>query len=570
MILTVVAFMFSLTVLPAFPQPIDYCEGNFDYDDDQDGSDAFIFKTDFGRSTFGNPCPPNGPAPIPQTGQTFNFWGNDDGFYECGVTPHDQRFTSNCDGTFSDHLTGLTWIVPFQLHLSYTWIDAMLAISDYNTNQFAGHNDWRMPNIKELQSLIDYGQNQPALKPSLYTAWNGEPVWSSTTKSDDWHYKYVVDFHYGTTILENYESTHPVLPVRGGRCSDSQPKIECNSASNCEMGFNDCCCVFGFNDSRNYCHPYGETNSCESSGGVSDCAACSTPPRFTDNGDGTITDNNTGLIWLKDAFCNDLNGSSGHDWNDSISAVAGLASGSCNLTDGSVAGDWRLPLMLEWEAFICFQFPSSLRNVCNTEGDGEWEEGDPFINVWGAGSFYWTGTEYDSTRTWSISLYTGAFVTTDKIFSHYIWPVRNEKTPNRFTVNGNGTVTDNDSGLIWLKNADCFGWLNWYDASNAVSNLSSGQCNLTDSSISGDWRMPLQEEWEDFICTQFTDPSVCNTTGTGKWTEGNPFNNVQNSIYWSATSIDPDNAWALLMWDGSGSFGHKSGSDCHVWPVRQP
>ena len=287
---------------------------------------------------------------------------------ECGVTIPDNRFTTNCDGTFSDHLTGLTWFVPFQLYLSYTWIDALLAISDYNTNGFGGYNDWRMPNIKELQSLIDYGQNQPTLTSNLHVAWNGAPVWSSTTKSNDWHYKYAVNFLDGTTILENYESAHPVLPVRGGHCSGPQPKIECNAASNCEMGFDDCCCVFGFNDSNNYCHPYGETTLCETSGGVSYCDACTSPPRYTDNGDGTIRDNNTGLIWLKDAFCYDLNGSSGAHWDDAVSAVASLASGNCNLTDGSVAGDWRLPLMLEWDAFMCTQFPSSFRQVCNTSG----------------------------------------------------------------------------------------------------------------------------------------------------------------------------------------------------------
>ena len=39
---------------------------------------------------------------------------------------------------------------------------------------------------------------------------------------------------------------------------------------------------------------------------------------------------------------------------------------------------------------------------------------------------------------------------------------------NRFTDNGNGTVVDNDSGLIWLKDAHCLGIMNWYDATNSV------------------------------------------------------------------------------------------------------
>ena len=42
----------------------DFCEGNFDYDKDVDGSDASTFKQDFGRSSLQNPCPPDGPAPV--------------------------------------------------------------------------------------------------------------------------------------------------------------------------------------------------------------------------------------------------------------------------------------------------------------------------------------------------------------------------------------------------------------------------------------------------------------------------------------------------------------------------
>ena len=57
-------------------------------------------------------------------------------------------------------------------------------------------------------------------------------------------------------------------------------------------------------------------------------------PRFTDNGDGTVTDNLTGLIWLKDANCFGT-----RTWNNALSDSNGLASGSCGLTDGSNAGD---------------------------------------------------------------------------------------------------------------------------------------------------------------------------------------------------------------------------------------
>ena len=45
-----------------------YCEGNFDYDDNVDGGDVIILKQHFGRGGYNNPCPPDGPSPVAKTG----------------------------------------------------------------------------------------------------------------------------------------------------------------------------------------------------------------------------------------------------------------------------------------------------------------------------------------------------------------------------------------------------------------------------------------------------------------------------------------------------------------------
>lgn len=82
------------------------------------------------------------------------------------------------------------------------------------------------------------------------------------------------------------------------------------------------------------------TVACASTGQDGDFQA-GTPvpsPRFTDNLNGTITDNLTALIWLTNANC-----FSTRPWATAISDANTLASGACGLTDGSVAGDWRLP-----------------------------------------------------------------------------------------------------------------------------------------------------------------------------------------------------------------------------------
>src|SRR5215475_11535304 len=54
------------------------------------------------------------------------------------------------------------------------------------------------------------------------------------------------------------------------------------------------------------------------------------------------------------------------------------------------------------------------------------------------------------------------------------WP-----TP-RFTDNNNGTITDNLTGLIWLKNASCFGTQVWDTAITSANGLANGQCGLSD------------------------------------------------------------------------------------------
>jgi hypothetical protein len=156
---------------------------------------------------------------------------------------------------------------------------------------------------------------------------------------------------------------------------------------------------------------------------------------------------------------------------------------------------------------------------------------------------------------------------------HYFWPVRGGYV--RFTDNGNGTVTDNDSGLVWLKDAFCSdindggSGLNWDDAMAAAAGLNSGECGLTDGSSPEDWRLPTKEEWEAFVCTGYTNPAVCNTVGDDQWSEGDPFNNVQSYYYWSSTETDSDTAWYVYLYNGYMPYSLKS-YYYYVWPVRDP
>ena len=142
--------------------------------------------------------------------------------------------------------------------------------------------------------------------------------------------------------------------------------------------------------------------------------------------------------------------------------------------------------------------------------------------------------------------------------------------PNpRFTKNGNGTVTDNLTGLIWLENANCFGSQTWVNAMNSANALASGACGLTDSSAAGDWRLPNVKELQSLIDYAYYGPALSNTAGTGQWTAGDPFTNVQNYYYWSSSSFvnGPAIAWLVYVINGYVVINDRT-LTIYVWPVR--
>ena len=168
----ILAVIIVLFLMPLTASAQDFCEGNFNYDDDVDGSDAFTFKTDFGRSLLKNPCPPDGPAPVEKTGQTSSYNLGDDGDLEKGVAWPNPRFTDNGDGTVTDNLTGLIWLRDANcsvFNAPRSWEDALNIIVPQLEDGFCQlmdgsiPGDWRLPSVKELQSLIDFGEANPPL-----------------------------------------------------------------------------------------------------------------------------------------------------------------------------------------------------------------------------------------------------------------------------------------------------------------------------------------------------------------------------------------------------------------------
>ena len=145
------------------------------------------------------------------------------------------------------------------------------------------------------------------------------------------------------------------------------------------------------------------------------------------------------------------------------------------------------------------------------------------------------------------------------------WPVP------RFIDNSNGTVTDNLTGLIWLKNANCAATLGgvvktttltWLNAITWSNNLKGDNtaCTLNDGSVVGDWRLPNSNELESLVDAQKYNPSL---------PTGHPFSNVQANDYWSSSSYarNTSYAWYVGMSDGY-MINYGKTNNYYVWPVR--
>jgi hypothetical protein len=136
------------------------------------------------------------------------------------------------------------------------------------------------------------------------------------------------------------------------------------------------------------------------------------------------------------------------------------------------------------------------------------------------------------------------------------WPVP------RFSNNGDGTVTDNQTGLIWLRDAySAEATKTWADALTYCNDLADDGSDLTDGSSAGDWRLPNAKEilsLVDFGNSALALPS------------DNPFLNVQSGHYWSSTTkaSGTTKAWSLDMSSGHTYSDFTKTNSCHVWPVR--
>jgi len=241
-------------------------------------------------------------------------------------------------------------------------------------------------------------------------------------------------------------------------------------------------------------------------------------PSYRDNGDGTVTDLNTGLMWQKGDTQNDAGFRS---WQGACDYCATL-----NLPSGGYS-DWRLPNRRE---LISIVFYGRYNPAINTTYFPNCHS----FNYWSSSS----SAHYPG-RAWYVAFYNGKVDEDPKDFLNYVRCVRGVpiSKPN-FHDNGNGTVSDSVTGLMWQKGdtQNDAGGRTWEEA------LDYCECLTLPSGSYSDWRLPNARELESIVDWDHYDPVI----------DATYFPNCHSSYYWSSTTYPPypDGAWYVYFYDG--------------------
>lgn len=236
-----------------------------------------------------------------------------------GIDWPDERFETTGEHLVLDRATGLTWTknsCPSEFPLS--WQEGLEFIEQMNKEVRYGRNDWRMPNRREMRSLIDHSSKKPALTrgypfKNIFLGW----FWTSTTAAIATRYAWYVHLEGGRMFYGNKDGYYWLWPVCG-----SANILPCTGARNCY-------------DERGSIIPCDESRQ---DGSLLMGVPWPTP-RFLSSKIG-ILDVLTGLTWYRDASL----GKKTSTWNEALLAVDTFAKAS-NLP-------WRMPTINELESLV--------------------------------------------------------------------------------------------------------------------------------------------------------------------------------------------------------------------------
>lgn len=318
------------------------------------------------------------------TGQAASYVSGDDGSLRKGVVWPGTRFTNNQNGTVTDNLTGLIWLRNAGCFSPTLWSNALTDVNQLSSGvcgliDGSSAGQWRLPNLNELESLVDVSTSNPALTAgNPFASVSTGIYWTSTSYYGGeagspyaWAIRFS-DGRYINDMVSNVKATsnNAVWAVRGSG----------GGAVNLQA------------TGLYVAYESGDDGTLQTGVRL-------TYPRWIDNGNGTVTDTMTGLIWLKQANC--IN----QPWAAAVAAVNQLASGQCGLTDNSTAGSWRMPNRNEVQSMADRMQATESDYFNNTivNLDGTIYQPPIFTNFV-TGAYYWTSTTdaANTSEAWTV------------------------------------------------------------------------------------------------------------------------------------------------------------------------
>jgi hypothetical protein len=139
-----------------------------------------------------------------------------------GQVQPENRFVDNHDGTVSDTSTCLHWqqATPDVNNDGFPDpMDSQSALAYVENLSLGGHDDWRLPDLNELRSIVDYSGSVPTIDISIFPGTQNSPYWSSTDAIMAMNFnKWAINFWFANDYPSNFIDTFYVRSVRGVQC----------------------------------------------------------------------------------------------------------------------------------------------------------------------------------------------------------------------------------------------------------------------------------------------------------------------------------------------------------------
>lgn len=264
--------------------------------------------------------------------------------------------------------------------------------------------------------------------------------------------------------------------------------------------------------------------------GDADEPSCN-PRSYTDLGNGIVRDNVTGLMWQQATAPGITDGA--HTWQEAADYCAALTLGDYT--------DWRLPTLPELTTLVDNGIASPGPTI------------DTMYFPDAAASAYWsatanaTGTAY----AWFVKFDYGTVSYGSKTgAAYYVRAVRGEISGSSFTDNGDGTVADSVTGLVW-EQATGLTASTWEQAQAYCQSLTLGEQR--------DWRLPTRNELQTIVDYSRSDPAASTDF----------FPDTVSSNYWCSTGAagNAGSAWRLYFGNGNSALSSKTNTH-YVRAVR--